>query len=167
MQTVIRPLAPTDSLGDLTDLLHRAYKALADLGLRYLATHQEVQTTRERVESGVCLVAEIDGRIVGTITYYPPGRTNGSAWLNSPDVGEIGQLAVDPGFQRRGIATRLVGAAERLGTEAGVSELALDTAEQADHLITWYERLGFRFIEHVDWDVTNYRSVVMSKTLRS
>ncbi|MBW1796697.1 MAG: GNAT family N-acetyltransferase, partial [Deltaproteobacteria bacterium] len=45
----------------------------------------------------------------------------------------------------------------------GASELALDTAEQATHLINWYERLGYRFIEYVDWDVTNYRSVIMSK----
>lgn len=45
------------------------------------------------------------------------------------------------------------------------AELALDTAEGAIHLRQWYERLGFRFIEHVSWQDTNYRSVILSKQL--
>jgi hypothetical protein len=36
----IRPLRDDDSISDLTALLHRAYKPLLDMGLRYLATHQ-------------------------------------------------------------------------------------------------------------------------------
>ena len=54
---------------------------------------------------------------------------------------------------------------EEHARKRGVTELACDTSEQATHLIAWYTRLGYRFIEHVKWDVTNYRSVVMSKTL--
>ena len=54
---------------------------------------------------------------------------------------------------------------EQRALQQGATELALDTAEGATHLIRWYERLGFRFIQHVSWDETNYRSVVMSKRL--
>jgi hypothetical protein len=43
--------------------------------------------------------------------------------------------------------------------------MALDTAEPAAHLIAFYNRLGYRFIEHAQWRMTNYRSVIMSKTL--
>lgn len=49
--------------------------------------------------------------------------------------------------------------------ELGVKELALDTCEDAAHLIKYYESRGYRFIEHVKWDLVNYRSVVMSKSL--
>ena len=55
--------------------------------------------------------------------------------------------------------------AETCAERDGAAELALDTAEPARHLIDWYTRLGYRFIEYAQWDVTNYRSVVMSKRL--
>lgn len=54
---------------------------------------------------------------------------------------------------------------EQFAIGHGADELALDTAEGATHLTRWYERLGFRFFQHVSWDETNYLSVVMSKRL--
>lgn len=47
----------------------------------------------------------------------------------------------------------------------GATELALDTAEPAVHLRACYDKMGFRFIEHTDWSTTNYRSVILSKSL--
>jgi len=49
--------------------------------------------------------------------------------------------------------------------KAGAKELALDTSERAENLIEYYERKGFRFVEFVQWDRVNYRSVIMSKLL--
>lgn len=60
----IRDLRESDSIGDLTALLHRAYKRLLDMGFRYKATTQTEQDTRERISGGVCLVAVLGGRIV-------------------------------------------------------------------------------------------------------
>lgn len=161
----IRPFASSDSIEELTALLHRAYKQLADIGLRFLATHQDANTTRNRVEAGDCFVAEINGRIIATITFYMPGKSYGSPWLDRPDVGHIGQLAVEPEYQGHGIASRLMHFIEDHARRRGVAELALDTSEKATHLISWYERQGYKFIEHAQWNITNYRSVVMSKTL--
>jgi GNAT superfamily N-acetyltransferase len=104
----IRPFASTDSIEELTALLHRAYKQLADMGLKFLATHQDVDTTRNRVNAGDCFVAELDGRVIGTITFYMPGKPYGSPWLERADVGHIGQLAVEPDYQLRRVATRLM-----------------------------------------------------------
>jgi hypothetical protein len=55
--------------------------------------------------------------------------------------------------------------AEACAERDDAAELAVDTAEPARHLIDWYTRLGYRFIEYAQWDVTNYRSVVMSKPI--
>lgn len=44
----VRRLLPADSIPDLTHLLHRAYARLAAMGLRYMATHQSDEVTRER-----------------------------------------------------------------------------------------------------------------------
>lgn len=162
---LIRELHPDDSLEELTGLLHRAYKQLADMGLRFLATHQDVETTRKRIAKGTCFVAEMDGRIVGTITYNPPGTAKGSPYIEQPRVGHVQQMGIEPALQGQGIASALMQHAEQFARQNGASEMSLDTAESAPHLITWYERLGYRVIEHVQWDVTNYRSVVMGKKL--
>jgi len=46
-----------------------------------------------------------------------------------------------------------------------VRELALDTAETAHHLIEFYKKRNYRYIETIQWNVTNYKSVVLSKSL--
>ena len=79
----------------------------------------------------------------------------------------IGQFGVLPGRQGTGTGTRLLRHAEQLAAVSGVAELALDTSEGADHLVGWYEREGFRFVEHAQWEGKTYRSVIMSKRVRS
>lgn len=162
---LIRELRPDDSLEELTALLHRAYKQLADMGLRFLATHQDVETTRRRIAKGVCFVAEEDGRIIGTITYNPPGTSKGSPYIESSGAGHVQQMGIEPSLQGQGIASALMRHAESFARATGATEMSLDTAETATHLISWYERLGYRIIEQVQWEVTNYRSVVMGKRL--
>lgn len=161
----IRALALDDSLEALTVLLHRAYSALADMGLKYLATHQSVEMTKKRIDSGTCFVAVYAGRIVGTITCQPPGHFKDKGWLSADGVAHIEQLGVEPEFQKQGIANRLMDRAEALARENGVKHLALDTAVPAKHLIAWYERRGYKTVDHVNWDITNYESVIMSKEI--
>jgi GNAT superfamily N-acetyltransferase len=164
----VRPFSPVDhSVTEITALLHRAYRSLADLGFRYWATHQDESATLSRLQSGHAFVACAGERIIGTITVYDAGQTSGAPWYDRPGVGKFGQFAVDPPFQGRGAGSWLVGLAETLARELGVRELALDTAEGATQLIAFYNRLGYRFVEHTQWSGTNYRSVILSKTLEA
>lgn len=163
--TVIRPLLPTDSIADLTDLLHRAYRRLADMGLRYMATHQSEEVTRERIAQGTCLVVLKDGRICGTILFRNPQQTSGCRWYDRQEVASLAQFAVDPDLQAQGLGLRLLRQVEVMALRAGAGEIALDTAEPATHLVAWYTRLGYRFVEHARWSHTNYRSVILSKAL--
>jgi GNAT superfamily N-acetyltransferase len=166
MPPVVRPLEPSDSIAELTALLHRAYASLAEQGFRFWATQQSENDTRKRISDGHCYVAVMQGKIVGTITLRRRERTKGSPWYDRPDVASFGQFAVEPEFQRRGIGLALLNQVERRAREEGVVELALDTAEGASALIEMYSKLGYRFIEHVDWRPdTNYRSVILSKRL--
>lgn len=162
----IRPLPADDSLAELTALLHRAYARLAKMGLRYMATHQSVEVTGKRVAQGQCLVAVADGAIRGTIVFKTAAQTRGCPWYDRPDTASIGQFAVDPQLQARGLGRRLMVLAEQEAVSSGALELALDTAEPATHLVEWYARLGYRHIEYADWSHTNYRSVILSKTLQ-
>jgi len=164
-RVTIRPLAPDDSFDELTELLHRAYRQLAEMGLKYLATHQDVEITRKRVSHGTCFVAVYEGRMIGTINYHSKENAHGCPWYERPGVAKLSQMGVEPEFQGCGLGRMLMDHAEAAACADGAAELAMDTAETAYHLIEWYTRRGYRFIEYKQWDVTNYRSVVMSKEL--
>ncbi|MBU8544134.1 MULTISPECIES: GNAT family N-acetyltransferase [Roseomonadaceae] len=166
-RAAFRILDPAAPVSELTSLLHRAYAPLAAMGPRYMATHQSDAVTRERAASGECWVARADGGIVGTILFKPADRTAGSPWLDRPEVASLGQFAVAPEWQGTGLGARLLDLAERRAAETGAKEIALDTAEPAEHLVALYRRRGYRFIEHTQWSHTNYRSVIMSKPVRS
>jgi GNAT superfamily N-acetyltransferase len=159
----VRPIEPGDSLEELTDLLHRAYARLADMGLRFVATYQDVETTRRRVEEGLCFVAVNNGTLVGTATLYLGGE--GCETYSRQGVAHFGQFGIEPDAQGMGIGRKLLDRIEQTAIEHGFQEMALDTSENAVHLIELYERWGYRIVETMQWSETNYRSVVMTKPL--
>lgn len=162
----VRMILPSDSFAEMTALLHRSYKPLADMGLRFVATHQDVPVTEERaMTNGLCLVAVCGEQLIGTITVNYPGWTMGSAWYERPEIAHFGQFAVLPEFQKLGLGTLLLTASEALARVMGASEIALDTSEHAHHLLRYYENRGYRFVEYVQWEEVNYRSKTLSKRL--
>lgn len=133
--------------------------------MRFVASYQDDATTLERIQGGACFVAESDGRLVGTVTVYDGDPEDPCELYRRPDVMYFGQFGVEPSLQGSGIGRRLLGAAEDYARENGASELALDTSEKATGLIALYSRWGFEIVGTVDWDVTNYVSVLMAKKL--
>ncbi len=161
----IRPFRDGDSIAEITALLHAAYAPLATMGFRYLATHQDDATTARRLHAGFPFVAECRGEIVGTITLREPEPDSPCAWYRQAGVFTFGQYAVSPALQRQGIGARMLSRIEQDALSRGAVELALDTAEGATHLIRWYQKHGYRLTDSVSWEDTNYRSVILSKTL--
>jgi ribosomal protein S18 acetylase RimI-like enzyme len=151
---------------EITKLLHKSYCELRRTGFRYLASHQKIKTTKKRMLLGDTFVAIYKDKIAGIITLKHPKNTKGTPWYNRDDVASFGPFAVDPQLQRKGIGSCLLDIVEKRAEELGVRELALDTAEGAQYLIRMYEKRGYRFIEYANWKVTNYRSVILSKTLK-
>jgi GNAT superfamily N-acetyltransferase len=160
-----RLLLPTDDLEDVTEMLHEAYAPLARAGMRFTASHQDSTATRRRVSSGLTVVAVDGERVVGIVTVRDPGAKTSAPHYARPDVASFGQLAVRPSHQRCGTGSRLLALVEEVARESGAAELALDTSENAAHLIALYEAKGYVFVEHAKWTDVNYRSVVMSKRL--
>lgn len=161
----LKLIESNDSLEELTALLHRAYKRLADMGLRFFATYQTVEDTRERIEDGECFVAYLDNRIVATITLYPTAKADKCEYYNNSGVWYFGQFAVEPELQNKGYGNYCIDFVESYARKNGAKHLALDTSEKALHLVEYYSKRGYCFVQYVQWDSTNYRSVVMSKKL--
>lgn len=167
-----RGLLPTDDVGEITELLHAAYAKHAAVGLHFVASHQSVEVTRERLDEGETFVATSNGELVGIITLGLGAATAKSEqstqredYYRRPGVADFGQFAVSPAHQGLGIGSRLIEMVEERARELGMSELAPNTSEQAHDLIAMYEKKGYRIVGHVKWPEVNYRSVILSKTL--
>lgn len=169
-----RRLAPSDSIAELTKLLHKAYAKQVEMGLRPLAGRQDEKTTLKRVFAGECYVAvhheetgpgEHRHKLVGSILFHETEEAQGPPWFERPEVASFSQLAVDPGYQGHGIGQTLMGIVEDRARVTGARELALSMAEPDTGLMNFYLKRGYRFIEHWQWPYTNYRSAILSKTI--
>lgn len=155
-----------DDVDELTRLLHAAYRELLEMGLAFTATRQTAETTRDRIAGAHCLLAIDEGRMIGTATVDRGGPHHRVAYYQSPTVAVFSQFGVDPQRRGEGIGKALLAASEDWARAAGCTELALDTSDQAVHLIELYEMWGFSIVDRHDWRPgVNYLSVVMSKRL--
>lgn len=161
---LIRRFTKDDSISELTALLHRAYKQLADMGLYFVATYISDEEAKLLIDRGECFIAELNGKIIGSILLYAKGKNNPPLYLRE-DVSVFGKFAVEPEYQKSGIGDKLMKYIEDYVKSKGVKILALDTAEQAQHLIDYYSRRGYKFAGYHKWGMVNYRSVIMSKEL--
>jgi GNAT superfamily N-acetyltransferase len=160
---LIRPYVDSDSISEITSLLHRAYKEHADMGMLFLASHQDEAVTLERIKRGTCFIAELDGKIVGTITLYDAAASRHYNFLTGGCY--FGQFAVEPELQSSGVGSMLLEKVEMLAREWGLKQIALDTSEDAKELIKYYEHRGYKFLDYVQWPDVNYRSVRLVKEL--
>jgi len=93
----------------------------------------------------ILLVAERDGRIVGTVQLQPAESENGA------HRGEIAKLLVHPEWRRQGIARALMMALEAEARAAGKTLLVLDTRE-GDPSNDLYRALDYREAGRIpDW----------------
>ena len=161
----IREYQDGDNISEITTLLHKAYKELADMGFRYWATHQNDEVTKDRLEKGISFLAIHDDNLVGTVTLTPPGVIDCCKWYRNDDVSIFSQFAVKPSLQRQGIGTLLSEAVETRANKEGFKNLAIDTADKATHLIDMYKRWGYEIVEYAQWGHTNFQSVIMNKVI--
>lgn len=163
---IVRKLNSLDSIDELTVLLHRAYKELADIGIDNMGATQDSEVTRRRAEKGECWVAELDGRLVGTITFLNTRQTGGCWWYDRPGFAKWYQFAVDPDFQRLGIGSALLKTVEDRARQSGATELAATTAVRAKDLLSMYAIKGFPVVGYIGCFSRSYARVVLSKSLQ-
>jgi GNAT superfamily N-acetyltransferase len=156
----------SDDIEALTRLLHRAYAGLLVQGLRFSATSQPPEVTRSRMWGSSPFVMETGGRIIGTVTLsYPIALEEGDPlYYAKPGVALLSQFGLEPEFQGKGLGAVFFRHCLEWCRAAGAGEIALDTSNQALHLISMYEHWGFRTVARHQWPEANYESVVMARS---
>lgn len=143
----IRTATPAD-LEAAADICVAAYDAAGQLepGSPYAAT---LRDTPLRAATGVLLVAERAGDVVGTVTICPMGTE--FAEICRPGELEFRFLAVHPDHQREGIADALVAACEDHARAHGLHTLAICVRDTNVGAAAMYERRGFTRVPDRDW----------------
>lgn len=161
MDFTIREWRKDDDVVALTSMLHRAYAPLAAAGMRYTATHQSEKVTLLRLSRGHALVAEFEGKVVGTVTVYGPKPESSVPLYRDLLTCHIGQFGVEPDWKGGGIGKALHEAALAWAVAQGARFMALDTAVPAIDLIAMYHRWGYKTVDRIRFETTNYESVIM------
>ncbi|MGW0752394.1 GNAT family N-acetyltransferase [Streptomyces sp. NPDC002587] len=150
MDITIRPVRPAD-YAELGEVTARAY--LDDGHLDFGEDDAYLHVLRDvagRAAEAEVLVAERDGRLLGGVTFAPPGSP--LADIAGPDEAEFRMLAVAHDARGQGAGEALVRACiERARAIEGVTGLVLSTQHSMAGAHRIYARLGFVRTPERDW----------------
>jgi GNAT superfamily N-acetyltransferase len=136
-------------VGDLTIRAFREYRPL--LTPQFIDWYEEdIRDVSGRLSRGTVLVADLGGRLAGTVTLLADGSGYGMhGWPLAWPV--IRLLSVDPPARGRGIGTLLAAACVDRARNMGVPALGLHTAPFMAAARALYEGMGFERVP--DYDV--------------
>jgi ribosomal protein S18 acetylase RimI-like enzyme len=110
----------------------------ADLPVRALGRDSYANICRQVTQTNVILlVAEIEGRLIGTVLGTHDSR---KGWVN--------RLAIDTGFRRKNLATRLIAEVEKWFQSNGLDVFACVIESDNDASMELFSKLGY-----TEWDV--------------
>jgi len=166
---LIRDAKP-EELDEVADVISTAYaqyapppdsgKVLLDAFEDYRVDQRDV---RSRLADSQLIVAEEDGRITGTVTFYPPGSDKkGENWPTG--WAAIRLLAVRPVSRGKGIGRLLTDECLRRARDLGAPVVGLHTAHIMAVAQAMYERMGFTRYPENDFPITD-DFVVVAYTL--
>lgn len=106
-----------------------------------------------RARDGRLVVAEHDGRVVGTVTYYDDAAAEGIGWPTG--WAGVRALGVDPTVRGRGVGRILMRVCLERARAAGAAVLCLHTAEFMTTAVAMYLAMGFRRVPSFDFDAAS------------
>ena len=114
------------------------------------ALHAAVERVLHDSGAGECIVADDEGRIVGSVFLYPADVAPYDGGNVQP-LPELRLLAIAPNARRRGIGRALVDECIRRSKMSGAAALGLHTSKSLGAAIAMYEAMGFRRVPERDF----------------
>jgi ribosomal protein S18 acetylase RimI-like enzyme len=142
--------AGPEELAALRELTLRAYAEYARVmepsawaGLEEAVRRTVASDGAERI------VAEHEGKIVGSVMLFPPSTATYGGSVEAPPWPELRLLAVSPDARGMGVGRLLVDECVRRARASGATELGLHTSRSMETAVGMYRRMGFvRAPEH-------------------
>lgn len=141
---LIRPAVEADDAAVGALLVEAFLSQYERLGLGIATSAERLADLRDQAEkrANACvLVAEDGGRVVGTVSLYPPGAPRSEAWI--PGAADLRLLGIDAAHQGKGLSGRLMDAAEALARTWNVPAICLHTRREAAGVARLYVRRGY------------------------
>jgi ribosomal protein S18 acetylase RimI-like enzyme len=110
----------------------------------------------------VTIVAEEDGRLVGTVEYLGPGgKRQGLVEIVPEGEAYIGRLGVDPAYRGHGIGRALTEECLRRARADGAASIGLATRDAMVAARSMYESMGFRYVTTAERGGSIYLTYVL------
>lgn len=122
-----------DRIADVIEIAHR--EADAWVGDMDGELDEDLDAIEEEYfPEGEFLVAELEGRIVGSIAFHPPGEILRAFYDDFGDAAaQIKRFSVAPDYQRRGVGRALYDELERRARKDGIETFVLHTTGRTPH----------------------------------
>jgi len=143
--------AREDDLAAVRALTLRAYAEYAEVMTpsAWAGLEQAVRSAIESASGAERIVAEHEGRIVGSVMLFPASSATYGGSVEAPPWPELRLLAVSPDARGMGVGRLLVDECVRRARASGATELGLHTSKSMETAIGMYRRMGFvRAPEH-------------------
>lgn len=150
-----------EAIGDLTVAAYASFTQ--GPGDPYI---QRLRDTRTRATQAELWVAVSDGRLLGSVTYTPPG----SPWRElsaDSDEGEFRMLSVHPDARGLGVGDALVSRCEERSVDDGATSMVLSSLPDMRDAHRLYARRGYQRAPERDWSpVPGTELIAFTKELR-
>ena len=133
----------------MVEVIHAAFGARPALDPPSTAIEETTASIAQSLQRGAGIYARVDGRPAGAILVLP--GENGMATFS--------RVSVHPDFQRHGIASAMVVAAENLAARQGYQRVELLAREELAELVTFWRHRGYSH----DHDVPH--GMILAKSL--
>lgn len=133
------------------ELTLRAYAGYAGVmePSAWAGLDEAVRRTLDADAGAERIVAEHEGRIVGSVMLFPAATATYGGSVEAPPWPELRLLAVAPEARGMGVGRLLVDECVRRARAGGAAELGLHTSKSMETAIGMYRRMGFvRAPEH-------------------
>jgi ribosomal protein S18 acetylase RimI-like enzyme len=111
----------------------------------------ELRDVASKRREALVLVAELAGKVVGTVAVWRPGAPASEAWL--PEACDLRHLAIDPAAQGRGLSQPLLDEAERRARGMGARYVCLHVRRGNKGVAKLYMERGYLRAPEGDLDL--------------